>query len=99
MDVAPQQEGMDPHGEYRMIEINRYLRLKPAGLAWAEPTADDGGGLYVYFKRFDVETGKELEHERSFLKFEDLEKRLQEMEKEMPVLRELLQLKPAPPNA
>jgi len=78
-----------------MIEINRYIRVKPHGLSWAEATADQGGGLYVYFKRFDVETGKEIESERSFLKFEDLEAKLAEMEKQGLAIRELLRLKPA----
>jgi hypothetical protein len=79
-----------------MIEINRYIRLKPNGLAWAEVTRDDDGGLYVYFKRFDVETGKEVDPERSFLKFEDIESNLNEMEKQSVAMRELLRLKPAP---
>lgn len=78
-----------------MIEINRYIRVKPNGLSWAEATADQGGGLYVYFKRFDVETGKEIESERSFLKFEDLEAKLAEIEKQLPVIHEFLRLKPA----
>jgi hypothetical protein len=82
-----------------MIEINRYIRVKPGGLSWGEATADQGGGLYVYFKRFDVENGKEIEPERSFLKFEDLEARLAEMEKQSVAIRELLLLKPAPPPA
>lgn len=80
-----------------MIEIDRHIRLKPQGLTWAEATPDQGGGLYVYFKRFDPETGKEVESERSFLKFEDLEAKLGEMERHSAAIREFLKLKPPPP--
>jgi hypothetical protein len=78
-----------------MIEINRWIRVKPQGLCWAERATDNGDeGVYVYFKRFDVENGKVLDPERSFLTFKDLEEKLAESERQAPVIKELLGLKP-----
>ena len=77
-----------------MIEIGRYVRVKPQGLARAEPTADEGGGLYVYFKRFDVENGREVEPERSFLSWSEMESHLARCEADAGALRELLALRP-----
>jgi len=76
-----------------MIELNRYVRVKPDGLAKAVPTDDDGGGIYVYFKRFDVENGREIEPERSFLSWADIERHLAECEAHAAVLREFMALR------
>lgn len=76
-----------------MIEINRFIRVRPEGLARAVPTDDEGGGLYVYFKRFDVENGREIEPERSFVSWADMEARLAECDAHAGVLRELIALR------
>lgn len=72
-----------------MIELCRYARLKPQGLAWIEP-APEGDGITVCFKRFDPEDGKEVAPERSFLLFKDIEIFLSEIESQAPVAREIL---------
>lgn len=77
-----------------MIEIDRWIRLKPEGLCWAEPTDADGGGVMVNFKRFSVENGKELPPEQSFLTFKGMEEKLAEIERQIPVLKELISLRP-----
>lgn len=77
-----------------MIELNRFIRVRPEGLAHLEVTAEDGGGVVVYFSRFDVETGKPIEPERSFLAFSEIEAKLAEMERQILALRELAALKP-----
>jgi hypothetical protein len=77
-----------------MIEIDRWIRLKPEDLCTVEPTDADGGGVFVNFKRFSVENGKELPPERSFLTFKDLEEKLAEIERQAPILKEFLGLKP-----
>lgn len=75
-----------------MIELNRYARVKPAGLVRAEPT-EDGGGLNVFFKRFDVETGREIDPETSFMAWAEMEDKLREVVSQEAVLRELLSLR------
>lgn len=74
-----------------MIELGRYTRLKPEGFAVAVLVE---GGMEVRFKRFDVENGKELPPEVSFLTFEEIEAKLKEYEAHVLVLRELAGLKP-----
>lgn len=74
-----------------MIELLRYARLKPDGLASARLMPD--GDVAVEFKRFSVENGKELEPEESVFPFASLEARLSEVTKELEVLRELIALK------
>lgn len=75
-----------------MIEFSRYLRLKPKGLVSSDVFDQDG--INVTFKRFDVETGEELDPERSFLTWEELQKKLAEVEAAAVVIRELLEKKP-----
>lgn len=75
-----------------MIEFSRYLRLKPKGLVGTEPPQTDG--ITVVFKRFDVESGEEVEPERSFMTWDELEKKLSEVEAAALVIRELLSEKP-----
>lgn len=77
-----------------MIELSRYVRLKPEGFARAEPTADDGGGLHIYFKRFDVENGREIEPEKSFLAWSEIESKLAECDAHATALRGLIALRP-----
>lgn len=77
-----------------MIELSRYVRLKPEGLVRAEPTTDNGGGLHVYFKRFDVENGREIEPEKSFLSWGEIESRLAECDAQAAALRGLIGLRP-----
>jgi hypothetical protein len=79
-----------------MIELNRYVRVKPAGLSWAEVTREDGGGLNIHFKRFDVENGREIEPEKSFVAWKELEEKQAELEKQIVAIREFLALKPGP---
>ena len=78
-----------------MIELNRFIRLKPDGLTRVEATAKEGGGVNVYFKRFDVETGKEIEPETSFLSFSEIDLKVEEMERHLAALREFSRLKPS----
>lgn len=75
-----------------MIEFSRYLRLKPRGLVGTEGVSAEG--LTVTFKRFDVENGEEVDPERSFLTWEELEKKLADVEAAAVVIRELLSKKP-----
>lgn len=75
-----------------MIELNRYARVKPEGLVVAK--AVDSVGLNVYFKRFDVENGKEIEPEISYLRFAELEDKLAELKRQQLVVEELLVLRP-----
>lgn len=75
-----------------MIELSRYHRLKPRGLASAVVRED--GSLEVVFKRFSVEDATEMEPERSIITFEDLEKRLAEIDTEKQVIIEFLNLRP-----
>lgn len=77
-----------------MIEFNRFIRVKPEGLVRVEATEEQGGGLWVIFKRFDVENGREIEPERSFLASTEIHERLAEMEKHIVVLREFARLTP-----
>jgi hypothetical protein len=78
-----------------MIEINRYVRLKPQGLVRFEVTKEhEEVGIKVIFKRFDVETGKEIDPEISFVSFAEVDGRLSEMEKQIEVLREFSALRP-----
>lgn len=72
-----------------MIELLRYARLKPK---FASAKADPDGTVTVYFKRFDVATGAELEPETCVLTKNELRDRLADTEKEMAVLKELLDL-------
>lgn len=76
-----------------MIELVRYARVKPQGLASSRVLED--GTVCVEFKRFDVENGKEVEPERSILTFLEIETRLAEIIAERAVVEELLALKPA----
>jgi hypothetical protein len=75
-----------------VIEFNRYIRVKPQGLVHVEATEERGGGLWVIFKRFDVENGREIEPERSFLSFTEIHSKLSEMEAQIKVLREFARL-------
>lgn len=77
-----------------MIEINRFIRLRPHGLVRLEVVPGDGSGVNVFFKRFDVETGREIEPEVSFLTFSEIDAKLSEMERHVAVLRELSALRP-----
>lgn len=81
-----------------MIELLRYARLKPDGLASAEarPPDNELGAPHVavIFKRFSVENGKEIPPEASLVVFEDLERRQAELRTELEVVQELLALKP-----
>jgi hypothetical protein len=75
-----------------MIELLRYARVKPDNLVHAE-LDPDGSGVIIYFKRFDVENGREVEPETSRVSFKDLETRLTETDTERKVLVELLGLR------
>jgi len=71
-----------------MIEFTRYTRLKPKGVVSVRDQAD---GVTVVFKRFDNETGAELpDPEESFVSFDELEKKAEELERDLAVCRELL---------
>lgn len=72
-----------------MIELSRYRRVKRDNLVWAELS---GEGVNVKFKRFDVESGKELDPEVSYVSFAEMQAKLSEMENNMEVLKELLNL-------
>ena len=74
-----------------MIELTRYHRLKPKGLASA--SLDEPGMVCVTFKRFDVETGMEIPPEQSLLSFYELEHRQDVLKMELEVVQELLGLK------
>lgn len=75
-----------------MIEFSRYTRLKPQGLVSAVP---DGDALFVDFKRFDNENGRELPTpERCRVTFTELTEKAAELERDLAVVRELLGLKP-----
>lgn len=75
-----------------MIEVLRYARLKPEGLASATHVAPEA--ILVRFKRFNVENGKEDTPEESFVTYSDLEAREEVLKKELDVIREFLALKP-----
>ncbi len=66
-----------------MIELTRLVRLMPKNLATVRET-DDKQGLVVTFKRFDPETGAELEPEISEITWAEVldakEKRVVEIE-------------------
>jgi hypothetical protein len=52
-----------------MLDIKRYIRLQPQGLAEA---AVDGENCMLMFKRFSVETGEEIESEVQSFPITDL---------------------------
>lgn len=74
-----------------MIELLRFARVKADGLVSARVMPD--GIVCVEFKRFSVETGKEIEPEQCLLSFEELQTRQIELQKELEVVQELLALK------
>lgn len=75
-----------------MIELLRYARVKAQGLVSAFKL--DLDTVKIEFKRFDVETGKEVSPETSLVNFGDLAKRKIELMTELEVVNELLTLKP-----
>lgn len=75
-----------------MIELLRYARLKAHPNKLVSAKADPDGTVTVFFKRFSVEHGEELEPETSIVTKNELRDRLAEIEKELSVVRELLAL-------
>ncbi len=76
-----------------MIEFSRYTRLMPLGVVRVQ-VRDGGQGVIVAFKRFDNETGKELsDAEESYVSFDELQKKSDELERDLAVCRELLKHK------
>lgn len=81
-----------------MIEFTRYTRLKPQGLVnvvldrqQTTLNVEAESGLFVDFKRFDPETGKELtDPERCWVTFAELEAKRRELESNLAVVKELL---------
>jgi hypothetical protein len=81
-----------------MIEFTRYTRLKPLGFVNvvldrlpSVSNAEPEPGLFVDFKRFDPETGKELaDPERCWVTFAELEAKRRELESNLAVVKELL---------
>ncbi len=78
-----------------MIEFSRYTRLMPLGVVSVQSMERDGErGVMVSFKRFDNETGKELSQaEECYVSFDELQKKSDELERDLAVCRELLKLK------
>lgn len=83
-----------------MIEFSRFRRLKPEGVIRIEPydgsdpssSAGSEKGVYVVFKRFSHETGREEQiPERCFVSYEELRKKEAEFETGLVVIRELLE--------
>ena len=75
-----------------MIEFSRYARCKPQGLVKA---VLDGDGIFVDFKMFDPENGKERpEPERSRLTFQEIEREIDKLELGLSILKEFIKLKP-----
>lgn len=78
-----------------MIELLRYHRLKPRGLASARAVDPLIGtpGVLVEFKRFSPEDAGEIEPEQSVVTVASLQERLAEIVKEREVILEFLSIK------
>jgi hypothetical protein len=80
-----------------MIEFSRYTRLKPLGVVVVrihQTETNQEPGVVVAFKRFDNETGKELDQaEECHVTFDELQQKADELERDLAVCRELLKLK------
>ena len=55
-----------------MIDLKRFFRLYPSGLCKVEKV--EGDSFNVSFKRFDNETGEEINPEPNYVSLEDLKK-------------------------
>lgn len=73
-----------------MIELTRLVRLLPAGFVSVEESPDRQG-VYVRFKRFDPETGTQLEPETSYMPWEEVLEYKKKHERELAMLVKLLE--------
>lgn len=72
-----------------MVDAKRYLRLKPKGVVKVDKEED---ALYLIFKRFDVESGQELERpEKQLIDKELIIKRISDIENELLGLKTILE--------
>lgn len=71
-----------------MIAIDRFLRLKPDG--FASVAKDESGELFLIFKRFNPETGAELEPERQHITVVDLQARRGQLQPEIDAIDAIL---------
>lgn len=74
-----------------MIELSRFVRLMPKGLVSVQDQSEES--FQVAFKRFDVETGAELEPEISCLTWQEVVEAIEKNEAELVILRQLLEYK------
>lgn len=77
-----------------MIELSRLVRLLPQGFVSLEETPDKEG-VHVRFKRFDPQTGQELDPENSYLSWEEVLEYKAKYERELGMLAKLLEYRSA----
>ena len=58
-----------------MVDLRRFFRLKPKGLCWIEKLDES---FVVKFKRFDNETGTDLDPETNYITEDEIRKELAE---------------------
>jgi hypothetical protein len=71
-----------------MNDLKRYYRLKPTGNCWAERIGEE---VKLLFKRFDNETGKELDPEYQYSTVEQLKKDKEDLENQLFAINSILE--------